>query len=332
MERSWLEMDLPGFRFHPTEEELLEFYLKGAVHGKKLQPEIIRTLNLYRHDPWELPGMARMGEREWYFFVPRDRRSNNTGRPNRTTERGFWKATGSDRRIRSVSESNRVIGVKKTLVFYQGRAPRGTRTDWIMNEYRLPEEEEKYTNTTCASPCEPKEDIVLCRIYRKATSMKVLEQLAAMDTDVAENSTSSSSSSSFDKQISPKNPPTLPLPVAKDVKMPEMKVELEIEKASSPPTFNKQISLQKPPTLPVLVDMNMKMPEMKVELETEKEADITSVPVGLDTAAERVLPELELLKVPPRFGFDWPHDPLLTQLRSPWLDNWYPYYANTLSL
>lgn len=49
-------MDLPGFRFHPTEEELLDFYLKGAVHGKKLQNQIIQTLNIYRHDPWELPG------------------------------------------------------------------------------------------------------------------------------------------------------------------------------------------------------------------------------------------------------------------------------------
>lgn len=56
MERRWSGMDLPGFRFHPTEEELLGFYLKGAVHGKKLQNQIIQTLNIYRHDPWELPG------------------------------------------------------------------------------------------------------------------------------------------------------------------------------------------------------------------------------------------------------------------------------------
>lgn len=50
------ELELPGFRFHPTEEELLDFYLKGVVYGKKLSFDIIGTLNLYRHDPWELPG------------------------------------------------------------------------------------------------------------------------------------------------------------------------------------------------------------------------------------------------------------------------------------
>ena len=83
-------------------------------------------------------GMAKIGEREWYFFVPRDRKAGSGGRPNRTTERGFWKATGSDRAIRSTGDHKRVIGLKKTLVFYQGRAPRGTKTDWVMNEYRLP--------------------------------------------------------------------------------------------------------------------------------------------------------------------------------------------------
>ena len=55
------ELDqLPGFRFHPTEEELLEFYLKGVVYGKKLSFDIIGTLNLYRHDPWELPGITHL--------------------------------------------------------------------------------------------------------------------------------------------------------------------------------------------------------------------------------------------------------------------------------
>lgn len=164
------ELDLPGFRFHPTEEELLDFYLKNMVFGKKLRYDIIGYLNIYHHDPWDLPGtiltssfqlilhricslifadffayfnllgMAKSsGEREWYFFVPRDRRRGSGGRPNRTTVNGFWKATGSDRKIVSLSDPKRIIGLRKTLVFYMGRAPRGSKTDWIMNEYRLPD-------------------------------------------------------------------------------------------------------------------------------------------------------------------------------------------------
>ncbi|XVF59874.1 hypothetical protein PTKIN_Ptkin07bG0310700 [Pterospermum kingtungense] len=106
-----------------------------------------------------------MGEREWYFFVHMDKKSGRGGKPNRKTDKGYWKATGSDRHIRCLKEPKNIVGHRKTLVFYNGKAPKGCRTDWVMNEYRL-------SNTF------PKEDIVLCKIYRKATSLRVLEQMA----------------------------------------------------------------------------------------------------------------------------------------------------------
>ncbi|KAL7156339.1 hypothetical protein ABFS83_02G002700 [Erythranthe nasuta] len=155
------EVNLPGFRFHPTEEELLSFYLKTMVFG-----------------------LAKIGEREWYFFVPRDKKHGSGGRPNRTTENGFWKATGSDRQIHTTSDPKKVLGLKKTLVFYEGRAPRGTKTDWVMNEFRLPDK------------CSPPKDIVLCKIYRKATSLKVLEYRAAVEEDEEEEEIKSGTNSS----------------------------------------------------------------------------------------------------------------------------------------
>ena len=81
--------------------------------------------------------MAAIGEKEWFFYVPRDRKYRNGDRPNRVTASGYWKATGADRMIRA-PENNRPIGLKKTLVFYSGKAPKGVRSSWIMNEYRLP--------------------------------------------------------------------------------------------------------------------------------------------------------------------------------------------------
>lgn len=48
---------MPGFRFHPTEEELIEFYLRRKVEGKRFNVELITFLDLYRYDPWELPGL-----------------------------------------------------------------------------------------------------------------------------------------------------------------------------------------------------------------------------------------------------------------------------------
>ena len=49
------EMILPGFRFHPTDEELVGFYLRRKVQQKPLSIELIRQLDIYKYDPWDLP-------------------------------------------------------------------------------------------------------------------------------------------------------------------------------------------------------------------------------------------------------------------------------------
>lgn len=78
-------------------------------------------------------------EQERYFFSTKEVKYPNGNRSNRATGSGYWKATGVDKQIVTTSKSRQVVvvGMKKTLVFYRGKPPNGTRTDWIMHEYRL---------------------------------------------------------------------------------------------------------------------------------------------------------------------------------------------------
>ncbi|KAH9621634.1 hypothetical protein KSS87_018327, partial [Heliosperma pusillum] len=149
----------PGFRFHPTDEELVAYYLERKITGRKIELEIIPEIDLYKCEPWDLPDKSYLPgkDMEWYFFSPRDRKYPNGSRTNRATKAGYWKATGKDRPVHS---QKRPVGMKKTLVYYKGRAPHGIRTNWVMHEYRL-------LDSLSASTPSLKESYALCRVFKK---------------------------------------------------------------------------------------------------------------------------------------------------------------------
>lgn len=76
------------------------------------------------------------GEQRWFFFSAQDFKYSNGRRSKRATGTGYWKSTGKDRKIRARG-TNKLIGTKKTLVFYRGRVPKGIRTNWVIHEYHL---------------------------------------------------------------------------------------------------------------------------------------------------------------------------------------------------
>ncbi|KAK9691394.1 hypothetical protein RND81_09G194600 [Saponaria officinalis] len=156
----------PGFRFHPTDEELLHYYLKKKVSFQKFDMDVIREVDLNKMEPWDLQERCKIGstpQNEWYFFSHKDRKYPTGSRTNRATNAGFWKATGRDKCIRNTFKK---IGMRKTLVFYRGRAPHGQKTDWIMHEYRLEDGDDPH-----ATSCE--DGWVVCRVFKKKNLFKV---------------------------------------------------------------------------------------------------------------------------------------------------------------
>ncbi|GAA0174820.1 DNA-binding transcription factor [Lithospermum erythrorhizon] len=169
----------PGFRFHPTDEELVVHYLKKKAASLPLPVNIIADVDLYKFDPWELPDKSTFGEQEWYFFSPRDRKYPNGARPNRAATSGYWKATGTDKPVITDGGTQKV-GVKKALVFYRGKPPKGIKSNWIMHEYRLLDNNTTNRPPGCGVPHKKGslrlDDWVLCRIYKKSNTQRSMDQ------------------------------------------------------------------------------------------------------------------------------------------------------------
>ncbi|KAF8404699.1 hypothetical protein HHK36_009587 [Tetracentron sinense] len=161
----------PGFRFHPTDEELLHYYLRKKVLDEKIDLDVIRYIDLNKLEPWDIQGSTP--QNEWYFFSHKDKKYPTGRRTNRATAAGFWKATGRDKVIYS---SSRQIGMRKTLVFYTGRAPHGQKSVWIMYEYRL---EDSTSNTNAFNSLEERtyeDGWVVCRIFKKRNQQNTVKR------------------------------------------------------------------------------------------------------------------------------------------------------------
>ncbi|GAU33578.1 hypothetical protein TSUD_359560 [Trifolium subterraneum] len=147
-----------GFRFRPTDEELVNHYLKNKLLGNDyIVNNVIAEVDVCKFEPWELPDVSviKSDDPEWFFLCPCDYKYAKSRRFNRATKRGFWKTTGNDRKIK-IRGTDKVIGIKKTLVYYNGRIPGVKSSNWVIHEYHdVTLEENKRT-------------FVLSRLIRKA--------------------------------------------------------------------------------------------------------------------------------------------------------------------
>ncbi|XP_021822619.1 NAC domain-containing protein 68-like isoform X1 [Prunus avium] len=196
----WLLPLLRGFRFHPTEEEMVNLlrkkmegqssqampeidykpwnlpdnesvslflrFLKQMMQGKASQAcHIIPEIDVCKYEPSDLAELlfpdSPYQPRMWFSFSRPHYKSINSLRYNRATKKGFWKITGKPREIKSQQLSKSVTCKKRTLTFHEGRVSKSTKTDWVMQEYYL-------TKTESGSIPNQLSDFVLCRMKNKS--------------------------------------------------------------------------------------------------------------------------------------------------------------------
>ncbi|OWM64753.1 uncharacterized protein LOC116202903 [Punica granatum] len=152
-----------GYRFHPTDDEALSYYLRRKNLGLQEAECVVPEVDICRWEPQELPGKFRESsivepkDPEWWFFCEQE-----PGRaPRRSTSGGFWKKTGDTKNLKS-RNTKQVIGSKKILTFFQGNSSNSTKTDWVMHEYHL------LSNALDGFLLGNRKNYVLCMIKRKS--------------------------------------------------------------------------------------------------------------------------------------------------------------------
>ncbi|XP_075652110.1 NAC domain-containing protein 71-like [Castanea sativa] len=155
----------PGCRFHPSQHELVSFYLANKNRDPDPNPDenfsngydLIGELNLFDYDPFELPDDTCFSygfggrKRHWYCYCCS---SSGRIRSRRKTKNGYWKRNGKVRDV--VGPCGRVqVGSRKSFVFYLGNSPETAfRTSWVLYEYALLDH--------------PKASFVVCRVFSKS--------------------------------------------------------------------------------------------------------------------------------------------------------------------
>ncbi|XP_059624537.1 NAC domain-containing protein 104-like [Cornus florida] len=161
-----MEMGVPsGYRFLPTEEELLGYYLNSKVYSDPMNNNLNNVIpdhyDVFHTIPEDLPGDRRDKR---YFFV----RSSEANKLNIISNSGgecggYWEAIGTEEDIEVVYKGKQVHAMKRLLVFYRET---DLPTPWIMHEYHLVHSDDSIPNST-KKYSRAKDDWVVCVIREK---------------------------------------------------------------------------------------------------------------------------------------------------------------------
>ncbi|KAK0598357.1 hypothetical protein LWI29_033962 [Acer saccharum] len=152
-----------GYRFDPTDQELIFYFLYNKVHGNLLpSPNPVIECDVYGDGcPWKRL-FEECEENALYFFTRLKNKNDEKGkRINRATDSGTWRAQ-RDKEIFSFGDQTVLIGFKRSFSFIPKTGGQESPGIWVMHEYRL---------DGCLldqwNGCAILKDYVLCRIIKK---------------------------------------------------------------------------------------------------------------------------------------------------------------------
>ncbi|KAK1422651.1 hypothetical protein QVD17_17937 [Tagetes erecta] len=220
VEPDYLDNLLPGYRFCPTDSELILHYLKRKIETGEHRGCRIYEVNLYDYTPEQLTNQYRACDNKWYFLTPVSRKYVNGFVANRKitgdTE-ALWKTTQKGAPVYFDASRRQVIGSKRSLAFYEKK---GCKTPWLMHEYTL-------NDTNCPvkrgrDGNKVLTDWVLCTIYKKNNNtVEAAHQMSISTTNFQSSNGDISSSSKINPHVQATQLPLVyPTPVASTTVVP----------------------------------------------------------------------------------------------------------------
>ncbi|XP_039854897.1 NAC domain-containing protein 18-like isoform X1 [Panicum virgatum] len=174
----------PGFRFRPTDEELVVQYLRRKALGVPLPAAVIPVVrDLYSLDPWDIPAAAAAdaSEGEKYFFAVRPAGVGGSGCSGKlgggaraATASGRWKPSGKEKPVvlpRPCGGGSLLVGVKRAMTFAPRRNKKKASSaalaaGWVMHEYRLAAPLHK----NGCSLAQAEGEWVVCRVFQRSSN------------------------------------------------------------------------------------------------------------------------------------------------------------------
>ncbi|KAI3800356.1 hypothetical protein L1987_28446 [Smallanthus sonchifolius] len=122
----------PGYRFCPTDLELIVYYLKRKIELGEHPKGRLYDVNVYDHHPIQLTGCYPSCDDKWYFFTMREPKYAKGTRVNRRTKDfGHWRSSQTDATVYDFA-TRRGVGKKRLLAFHDEK---NRKTSWLMHEY-----------------------------------------------------------------------------------------------------------------------------------------------------------------------------------------------------